>query len=469
MADSHVVASENFRDSVATIGEHGRRVWLYPNKPRGKYFRARTYLSFALLAILFGMPFLKIDGRPVLMLNILERKFFIFGLTFWPQDFYIFVLVAIAFLVFVLLFTAILGRLFCGWICPQTVFMEMVFRKIEYLIEGNSTQRRKLDAQEMNVSKFSKKALKHIVFFGLAFVIANTFLAYIIGIDSLTHIVSRSPAEHMAGFIAIVLFSGAFYWVFAWFREQACTMVCPYGRLQSVLLDSNSLIVAYDYNRGEPRRKYIEDKTREISGHCIDCRSCVKVCPTGIDIRNGTQLECVHCTACMDACDRVMKGVKLPTGLIRYTSQDILEKGRAFHLTPRIAGYGTLFIMLTSLVIFLIAARSDVETTILRTPGTLYQETDQGQIMNLYNYTVINKTFNEMPVEFRLKSSQGEIRMVGGPIDLAADGLAEGAFFVTFPKDKLYSENTLITIDVLSNGKQLEEVRTSFNGPGPKK
>ena len=455
----------NFRDSVATIGTKGRRVWIYPTKPKGRYHTARSILAVFLLTVLFAGPFMKIGGRPILLLNIIERKFFIFGLTFWPQDFHIFVLLAIALVVFILLFTAVLGRLFCGWICPQTVFMEMVFRKIEYLIEGNASRQRKLDQEGTTAEKFFKKTAKHAIFFALSFLIGNTFLAYFIGIDALKKIVTLPPSEHAVGFIAMTIFSLVFYGVFSRFREQACTMVCPYGRLQSVLLDTNSLIVAYDYNRGEPRCKYIDDKERLNSGHCIECGACVRVCPTGIDIRDGIQLECVHCTACIDACGRVMKGLKLPTGLIRYTSQNMLEAGKRFALTARIIVYGILFIFLFTLITFLIAGRNDVETTILRTPGTLYEQTDDGIIRNLYNFKVVNKTFENIDIELKLRTPAGEIEMVGGSIEVSPDDLAEGVFFAVIPVDKLYSGNTLIQIDVIADGKVVEEIKTSFMGP----
>lgn len=457
----------DFRDSVATIGDIGRRVWIYPNMPRGRFHRARSILAVLLLAFLFGAPFIKINRHPVLLLDVIERKFYLFGLTFWPQDFYIFVLMAIALVVFILLFTAVLGRLFCGWVCPQTIFMEMVFRKIEYFIEGSASRRRRLDQGPVSAEKFIKKTSKHSIFFLISFVIGNTFLAYFIGIDSLFAVITASPSLHVVGFISMIAFSSAFYWVFAWFREQVCTMVCPYGRLQSVLVDSNSLIVAYDYNRGEPRRKYIEDKERAGSGHCIECNACVKVCPTGIDIRNGLQLECVHCTACMDACDRVMDGLKLPRGLIRYTSQNILEAGRRFLVTARIAVYGILFFLLSFLIMFLVAGRGDVETTILRTPGSLFERTSDGAIGNLYNLKIVNKTSRVVDIELRLRSPQGEIRMVGGAAAVPPNDLYAGVFFVTIPASNLYSANNLVVIDIVADGEPVESIRTSFLGPRP--
>jgi cytochrome c oxidase accessory protein FixG len=459
--------ASDFRDSVSTIGKKGKRIWIYPNKPAGRYYRARTLVSVILLAFFFAALFLKIDGRPILLFDIINRQFNIFGLSFWPQDFHILVLAAIALIVFILLFTAILGRLFCGWVCPQTIFMEMLFRKIEYFIEGNAWKQKKLDNSNWTFEKTAKKGLKHFIFFGISFVIGNTFLAYIIGIDRLMAIITDPPSEHLAGLAIMLLFSLVFYGVFARFREQVCILVCPYGRLQSVLIDSNSVIVGYDYNRGEPRNRLKDDKKRERSGHCIDCFSCVRVCTTGIDIRNGVQLECIHCTACMDACDSVMRSVKLPTGLIRYTSQDTLEGKKAFRLTPRMGGYGSLFAVLLSIVVFLIAARSDIETTILRTPGVLYEVTDDGAVRNLYNISVVNKTFEDLKLRLRLKDLPGEIQYVGSDLSVPAGGKAEGVFFMVIQRSNLYSENSLVELEVLADGRVMQKLTTSFSGPKP--
>jgi len=466
MSDDTGKASD-FRDSVSTIGEKGRRIWIYPNKPAGRYYRARTLVSLLLLAFFFAAPFIKIGGRPILLFDIINRQFYIFGLNFWPQDFYILVLAALALIVFILLFTAVLGRLFCGWICPQTIFMEMLFRKIEYFIEGNAWKQRKLDKSAWTFEKTVKKGLKHLLFFGISFVIGNTFLVYIIGVDRLVTIVTDPPSEHLAGLAIMILFSLVFYGVFSRFREQVCTLVCPYGRLQSVLIDSNSVIVGYDYNRGEPRSRLSADKKRERSGHCIDCFYCVRVCPTGIDIRNGLQLECVHCTACMDACDTVMRSLKFSTGLVRYTSQDALEGKKSFRLTPRIGGYGLLFTALFSVVVFLTASRSDIETTILRTPGVLYQETDDGAVRNLYNISVVNKTPEDLILQLRLNNSPGEIRFVGPEPTVPAGGQSDGVFFVSIPRANLHSENSPVRLEVLGNGRQMQEITTSFSGPKP--
>ncbi len=273
--------TEEYRDKVSTIDDEGKRIWVYPKKPKGPYTREREIVAVFLLIFLFGTPFIKVYGQPLLLFDILNRKFIIFGLVFWPQDFYLFVLATLSFIVFIVLFTVIFGRLWCGWACPQTIFMEMVFRKIEYWIEGDARNQIALNKVPWTSKKIFKKTLKHTIFYIISFIIGNTFLAYIIGVDELFKIVSDPLPEHIAGFSAMILFSGVFYGVFAFFREQVCTMVCPYGRLQGVLLDPNSIVVAYDFERGEPKGKFVRNQERKNLGDCVDCKQCVDVGATG--------------------------------------------------------------------------------------------------------------------------------------------------------------------------------------------
>lgn len=247
--------TEAYRDSIATVDKDGKRIWLYPKKPSGRYYNARTIVSFIFLAIFLVLPFIKYNGEQLFLFNVLERKFIFFGILFTPQDFHLFVLVLLTFFVFIILFTVVFGRLFCGWVCPQTVFMEMFFRRIEYWIEGDAGAQRKLDASPWTAEKIRKKTLKHVIFFAIAFVVSNYFLAYIITMEEVLKIVREPVTEHWGGFFAILGFSGVFYGVFARMREQVCTTICPYGRLQGVLLVKDSIVVAYDHKRGEPRGK----------------------------------------------------------------------------------------------------------------------------------------------------------------------------------------------------------------------
>ena len=459
---------ESFRDSVSTIDEKGKRVWIHPKKPKGRYYEARKYVSYICLAILFSLPFIKVNGNPLFLLNILERKFIIFGLIFWPQDFFLFGLTMLTFVVFIVLFTSIFGRLWCGWTCPQTIFMEMVFRRIEYWIEGDRNEQKALKKSPWTTDKIIKKLSKHTIFYLISFLIANTFLAYLIGIDQLQKIATEPIENHISGFISIIIFSGVFYFVFAHFREQVCLVVCPYGRLQGVLLDKNSIVVGYDYVRGEPRKLYKKNETR-MAGDCIDCHQCVNVCPTGIDIRNGTQLECINCTACIDACDHIMDNIGLERGLIRFASEDGIVKKQKLRFTSRIALYTALLSVLLVGLGAGIALRSDTETTILRTPGMLFQTQPDGRISNLYNFKIVNKTTADFPVEFRLEGISGEIRMATTEKTTSkSQGISEGEFFVIVAPEAVTQRKTKIRIEVYSGNEKLESVKTTFMGPGGK-
>ncbi|MCI4641838.1 MAG: cytochrome c oxidase accessory protein CcoG, partial [Flavobacteriaceae bacterium] len=356
---------EQFRDSIGTINEAGKRAWVYPKKPVGRFNNYRKWVSYGLLIFLVAAPFVKINGHPFLMFNVLDRRFSIFSIPFWPQDFHLFVITMIIGVIFIALFTVAFGRIFCGWMCPQTIFLEMVFRRIEYWIEGDRGAQIRLDRQAWNAEKIRKKTLKWVVFALISFLIANVFLAYLISSDTLIQYIIEGPANHLNTLVALIIFTGVFYFVFAWFREQVCIIACPYGRLQGVLLDNKSVVVAYDHKRGEDiegRKKFRKGENRSQLGYgdCIDCNQCVQVCPTGIDIRNGTQLECVNCTACIDACDSIMDSVALPKGLIRYTSQDHIEKKSPFVFSARLKGYTAVLFILIGVLVGMLFLRNPV-------------------------------------------------------------------------------------------------------------
>lgn len=454
---------QSFRDRVATIDQEGKRVWVYPQKPKGRFHQYRIVVATICLALLFGMPFIRLHGEPFMLFNVLERKFILFGILFGPQDFFLLGLSMITLMVFIILFTVIYGRLFCGWICPQTIFMEMVFRKIEYFIEGDSNKQRALAKAPMSAQKFFKKASKHLIFFAISFLIANTFLAYIISTDELFKIITDPVEQHLGGLTSMILFTGVFYWVFAFFREQVCTVVCPYGRLQGVLLDKNSIVVAYDYMRGEKRGKYRKGEDRTI-GDCIDCHQCVAVCPTGIDIRNGTQLECVNCTACIDACDDIMDRVGMPRGLITFASEKGLAERKPLKFTLRIAAYSAVLLVLVGILSFALISRSDTETTILRTPGMMYQENADGTISNLYNYKVNNKTFKDIDVTFKVIEVPATIKIIGKTdVKVAKETSSQGTMFIYIKPTDLHKRSTKIKIGVYNqDGELLETVKTSF-------
>lgn len=464
--------NERFRDSIGTINEEGKRAWIFPKKPSGKLYRYRKYVSYLLLAFFFLAPFIKINGNQFLLFNVLERRFNILGYPFWPQDFYIFVIMMIIGVVFIIFFTAAFGRIFCGWICPQTIFMEMVFRRIEYWIDGDRGAQIRLDKQPWNAEKIRKRSLKWFLFLLISFATANVFLAYLIGSDRLLRYILEGPIEHLSTLFSLLIFTGVFYFIFAWFREQVCIIACPYGRLQSVMLDNKSIVVAYDYKRGEKekgRAKFKKNEDREASGKgdCIDCFQCVHVCPTGIDIRNGTQLECVNCTACIDACDAMMEAVNLPKGLIRYASEENIEKKAKFKFTPRLKGYTAVLIILIGVLTGLLFLRSDVEANILRLPGQLYEHKEGNIISNVFTYKLLNKTNIEKGnITFQLKSPKGTIHTVKqGEISVPPQGLAEGTLFIEINNAALSGDKNKAVIEVYSDGELLETTSTTFLGP----
>ena len=458
---------EEFRDSIATVDAEGNRVWVYPKKPKGKFHNLRTLVTLILLGVLFAGPFIKVDGHPLFLFNIFQRKFILFGQVFWPQDFILFGLATITFFVFVILFTTAFGRIWCGWACPQTLFMEMVFRKIEYLIEGDANQQRKLNAAPWTTNKILKKGAKQLVFLLISLIIAHLLMAYLVGVDRVIELVSAGPGAELAGFAGLLVFTGIFYGVFAYFREQACIVVCPYGRLQGVLLNQESIVVAYDWLRGEPRGKIRKGEAADDQGDCVDCKLCVHACPTGIDIRNGTQLECVNCTACIDACDQVMTKVNKPKGLIRYDSYNGIKEGKKLKFTWRLAGYSAVLVVLITGLSYLLVSRSDVETTVLRVPGQLFQKTENGNISNLYNIQVINKTFEDISLDIKvLNISEASLNRVGGEgLAVPSNGMTEGVYFVEIPESQIASTKTSLKLGIFRDDELLEEVSTNFLGP----
>ena len=456
---------ESYRDRISTVDDKGKRKWIYAYKPKGKFYSIRTWLSYLYFLLFFGLPFVYVNERPLFLINIPQAKFIFFGKVFWPQDFFILGLTMITFLFFIVLFTSAFGRLFCGWACPQTNFMEMMFRKVEYFILGDAPAQRQLKAAPWDNKKIFKIGLKHIAFYLLSFVIANFFLAYIIGIKELEKIITEPVSQHISGLTSILVFSGVFFAVYTYFREQACIVICPYGRLQSVLLDNNSMIVAYDYKRGEPRG-VAKKGAEENLGDCVDCHQCVRVCPTGIDIRNGVQMECVGCTACIDACNTVMDKVKKPRGLIRYASENSIAKGEKLHFTTRMKLYTGLCGIVLTLLSVLLITRKDVDVTIMRTPGQLYQEKGKDSVSNLYNIKVVNKTMKPIPLIVKLEDISGTIETIGNAyIDVAKEGQGSGSIFVVLAKNSVQHKKTEIKLGFYEGNKKICDSKTNFLGP----
>ena len=479
---------ESFRDSVATITSDGHRNFINPKKPKGKLYNLRTWFSIAYLVFFFTLPFIKLNGAPLFMFNILERKFIFFGITFWPQDFFIFAIGFLTFLVFIILFTVVFGRVFCGWACPQTIFMEMVFRKIEYWIDGDSARQKLLRNMPWNAEKIKKRTIKFILFFAISFLIANFFLAYIIGMDELMEDI-KNPGAHTGTLISLLVFTTIFFFVYWWFREQVCIVVCPYGRLQGVLLDKNSIVVGYDYKRGEPRGKLKKADDHDCKctdckedgacksiaakfeaytkqGDCIDCFACVRVCPTGIDIRNGTQLECINCTACVDACDDIMEKIHKPKGLIRYASENSIVNGVKLKLNRRIKAYSAVLMLLLSLLVFLLASRTDLDVTLMRTSGMTYTTLPDGRLSNLYNLKLANKTHKDIDFNLKLENLPGEIELVGsGGLKVKKEDYSHLQFFVKLKKEDIKNWKTEVKIGLYEGNKKVKTIKAKFIGP----
>ena len=456
---------EGFRDRIATISEKGKRVWIFPKKPKGKLYNYRKIVSYFFLIVLFGLPHIKYQGQQLLLFNLLERKFIIFGGIFWPQDFFIFAIGMITFIIFIVLFTVVFGRLFCGWVCPQTVFLEFVFRPIEWLVEGSPAQQKKLNEGDFTLEYAAKKTTKHLIFLAISFLIANTFLAYIRGLDEVVKIVKEPIVEHLGLLIGMAIFTLLFYGVFAFVRDLVCTTICPYGRLQGVMFDKDTMQISYDYKRGEPRGKLHKNAVR-TEGDCINCMKCVTVCPTGIDIRDGLQMECVGCTACIDSCNEVMAAIHKPKGLIRYASENEITTGEKFHFNTRMKAYTGLLLVLMVFMAVLIFTRKTVDTYISRVKGQLYQEVEGNKISNLFDAKIINKTREEIPVTLKLEDMPGQIRVIGGhQIVLKKEAVNEFTFFLDIPKEAVKTRSASIKIGVYQGNEKIQTVKTKFLGP----
>ncbi|MEE6249867.1 MAG: cytochrome c oxidase accessory protein CcoG [Bdellovibrionota bacterium] len=460
--------NEKLDSQLTTQTESGQRLTVIPAVVKGHWHKRRFYFQWVLLFIFLAIPWIEINEKPLLLFNVADRRFILFGIDLWATDaplvFFVFAILA-----FGLFFaTALWGRVWCGWACPQTVFIERVFRQIEILIEGNHLKRRKLQKQNWNFEKISKRFLKYSIFVVLAWIFSNSFLAYFVGKEHLFEMMGHSPYDNPESFAVMMVFFGGVLFDFVWFREQFCTIVCPYGRFQSVLMDTNSMLVAYDEKRGEPRGKLKRNEDNSAKGDCIDCNKCVTVCPTGIDIRNGTQMECIACTACIDACDDVMEKLKKPKGLIRYTSERELQGRKVQRFNVRSIVYSILLLLLSSALIYSLAGKKDVEFQLLRQQALPYQvvEKDSSKlIQNVVQIKVMNHSSNEHAVSFKLKNNETGIRMIN-PIpvyNLSPEKNINVSLILQIEDFKNVGKT--VNIEVFEKEKFLQSISYQLKGP----
>lgn len=449
--------NQSFRDRPTNVDDTGKSKKIYAKQPKGKWYNRRTWFAWLCILFLIFAPIIKINGNPLMLFDIANRKFSIFGNLVWAQDTFILALIMLIVVIFIVLFTVIFGRLWCGWACPQTIFLEMIFRRIEFLFEGN--RRNKGNKEKDDFTKKILLILKHISFIIISIFFTNVFLMWFTGPWKLIEIITSPVQENKLGFLFMLAVSMFYYIVYAFLREQVCIFFCPYGRLQGVLLDSKSISVIYDYKRGEPRGAKNE-------GDCIDCGQCIAVCPTGIDIKNGSQFECINCTACIDECNTVMKKIKKPENLIRFDSVNGIETGKSSIANFRTYAYSAVLVVLIIVLGITVSKRSSVDVSIIRMPGTMYQQTDSLHITNIYNVKIINKTNHQKKIKIKLIDlPEGELQFTSDLTTLIADKASESVLVIKIPLTSLRSRTTDLKIGTYENNKLITVNKINFIGP----
>ncbi len=450
-------SNQSFRDRPLNIDDSGKSKKIFAKQPKGKWYKRRTWFAWFCIFFLVLAPIIRINGNPLMLFDIANRKFSIFGNLIWAQDTFILALIMLIVVVFIVLFTVVYGRLWCGWACPQTIFLEMIFRRVEYLFEGN--HRKKSNQEIDNISKNLLIVGKHISFILISIFFTNVFLMWFTGPEKLLEIIKSPISENRQGFIIMIGISVFYYIIYAYLREQVCIFFCPYGRLQGVLLDSKSISVTYDYKRGEPRGAKNE-------GDCIDCGQCITVCPTGIDIKNGSQFECINCTACLDECNIVMKKIKKPANLIRFDSVHGIETGKSSIANMRTYAYSGVLIILIFVFGFTVSYRSSLDVSIIRMPGTMYQEVDSANITNIYNVKVINKTNHTKKISYKLIDFQkGELQFTNDITTLQGEKASQSVLLLKLPIQLLKSRTTDLKIGVYENEELITISKINFIGP----
>jgi cytochrome c oxidase accessory protein FixG len=437
-------APEAHERVLSTLNRDGSRRWIRPRLSKGRYYRRRFVMAWALIATFTLIPILRLGGKPLMLFDVPKREFTFFGATFLPTDTFLLMLLLFSIFISIFLVTAVFGRVWCGWACPQTVYMEYIYRPIERLIEGGRNRQMALDASGPNL----RRILTYVVFLFVSAFLANTFLAYFVGWDRLVSWMTSSPFQHPAAFAVMLGTTLLMFFDFAYFREQTCIVACPYGRFQSVLLDRQSLIVGYDATRGETRAPW-RQREKRTAGDCIDCGLCVSTCPTGIDIRDGLQMECIHCTQCIDACDAVMDRIGLEPGLIRYTSQAELETGKRSFLRPRLVVYSAILLMMFGALGFSLVGKSNADVTLLRGLGAPFSVLPNGDISNQIRIKIANRAPDDRSYLIELVAGDG-ITLVApeNPLTVAAGETEMTGAFITAPLTAFATGDVSITLRI---------------------
>ena len=447
-------APEAREQVLSTLNRDGSRRLIRPKVSKGRYWRRRLAVGWSLIAIFTLLPILRMNGKPLVLLDVPAREFTLFGTTFLPTDTFLLMMLLFSIFVGIFLITAIWGRVWCGWACPQTVYMELLYRPLETLIEGGRSRQLEMDRDGPS----PRRLLKYPTFFVVSAFLANTFLAYFVGWERLLDWITSPPTQQPAAFTLVLVVTLLMFLDFGWFREQTCIVACPYGRFQSVLLDRQSLIVGYDPSRGEQRAPLRADRPDE-AGDCIDCHLCVSTCPTGIDIRDGLQMECIHCTQCMDACDAVMDKIRRPRGLIRYTSEAELESGRRRFLRPRVFVYTGLLVVMFGTLTVALAGKRSADLTLLRGLGAPYTELASSEIANQIRLKIANRSDSDRTYAFELLGApEVELLAPENPLAVAAGRTETTAAFVNAPRD-LFVDGELTVRLRVSDGVDFEEIR----------
>ncbi|MCI5065732.1 cytochrome c oxidase accessory protein CcoG [bacterium] len=461
---------EDFREHLYTIGKDGSRKWVYTQSVSGKFTRYRTLVAAALIVFLVALPWIRIAGEQAVRLNIPERRFTFFGMTLWATDTQFLFLTLGVLGASLFFFTALIGRVWCGWACPETVFLEFVFRPIEKLIEGDGARRLRLDQAPWTTQKLAKKGLKFSLYLIICWFLSSTALAYFVGREELLVMMTHSPFENWSLFVTTLALMGVLFFQFGWFREQFCTALCPYARFQSVLMDKHSLQVGYDPQRGEPRGKLRKKKHAGIEvGDCIDCGMCVRVCPTGIDIRNGLQLECIQCANCIDACDSIMKSIDRPLGLIRYDSEaKLLEQKQTHWMRPRIFLYAVFLLLFSTALIYNIFSQEDSEAKILRAKDAPFSYVEESILSNHLEIRISNKSKAGQSYQIEVSGDDAiNVILPLNPYPVEPDSIATIPLFLHFPEKLIGQGDRAVQIEISTETGYKKTFSIPLVGPKP--